>query len=347
MSVRVFPVADPSRVGEARREAALLAGRVGIGDVAASKLALVVTELGTNLLKHAREGELVLRGLGPRGARRAGVEVVAIDRGPGMQDVGRCLSDGYSTAGSAGTGLGAVARAASIFDVHSDPSRGTVVLAQVCEPKIGPRRAPAPAEAALLLDFGVISVPKAGESVCGDGWAVVSRGPRSRLTVVDGLGHGSEAAAAAREAERVFAAQGAADPWPSLPALLQACHVALATTRGAAMAVAEIDGAAGRLRYAGIGNIASSVLTAGGQHGLASHNGTVGHHLRKVQVFEQPWPEEATLVMTSDGISSRFGLEAHPGLLTRRPGLVAGVVYRDFTRQRDDATVLVARETHD
>src|SRR5687768_10037593 len=125
----ILPVTEPSQVGEARRAAAALAGRLGFDDRDAGKVALVVTEAATNLVKHARDGAVLLRPLDDAGA--VGIEVLALDRGPGMADVGRCLRDGFSTAGSPGNGLGAVRRLAAVLDIYSALGSGTALLARV------------------------------------------------------------------------------------------------------------------------------------------------------------------------------------------------------------------------
>ena len=105
-------VTDPSQVAEARRAGAVLARAVGFDEERAGRLALVVTESGTNLLRHAGGGHILLRAVDDHGA--AAVDVLALDRGPGMTNVARCLEDGYSTAGGAGTGLGAMRRLSAL-----------------------------------------------------------------------------------------------------------------------------------------------------------------------------------------------------------------------------------------
>ncbi len=160
--------------------------------------------------------------------------------------------------------------------------------------------------------------------------------------VVDGLGHGPMAAEAARAAVGVFSAQSDRDPVE----LIEASHLALRSTRGAALAIARIDLELGRLQYAGVGNISGVIVEAG--HGrttsMISHNGTVGHIVRKIQAFDYPWTPESLLIMHSDGITTRWDPARYPGLLRRPPGLIAGLLYRDHRRGRDDATVVVARE---
>ncbi|QEH34526.1 Serine/threonine-protein kinase RsbT [Aquisphaera giovannonii] len=329
----VVSVDEATRVGEARRLAASMAERLGFGGGTRSDLAIVVTEAATNLLKHATGGRLVLRPIDELGA--AGVEVLALDRGPGMADVGRCLADGFSTAGSPGNGLGAIRRLSTGFDIHSSPS-GTAMLARLVE---GP---PAARGTHPRSGLGVVNQALDGEEVSGDAWAVEEREGRTLIAVADGLGHGLPASEAAREAVRTFRDRAADGPG----AVLAAAHDALRKTRGAAMAVAEIDHLRGRLCYAGVGNISGSIV-AGPEcrgTGLVSHNGTVGHAVRKIQEFAHPWPAGALLVMHSDGLGTQWRLGAYAGLASRSPSLIAGVLYRDFRRERDDVTVLAARE---
>jgi hypothetical protein len=159
------------------------------------------------------------------------------------------------------------------------------------------------------------------------------------VLVADGLGHGPLAAAAATAACRVF--EGAATREPA--ELIQLMHAALAGTRGAAVAVARIDAARNVLRYAGIGNISGVVIDRGAARHLVSLHGTVGSALPRLQAYDYPFPEGALLVMHSDGLTTRWTPDQHPGLVTRHPALVAGVLYRDHARRRDDVTVLALR----
>lgn len=330
-SAIIISVADVSQAGEARRAATSLAARHGFSEEAQGKVALIVTEAARNLAIHAKQGELVVSLLEEAGA--SGLEILALDRGPGMADVARCMADGYSTAGTAGEGLGAMARMASTFDLYSLPGGGTAVLARVWA---SPRPGGAPAG---CLDVGAVCLPKHGEDVSGDGYAVDQEAGRCRIMVVDGLGHGPGAAAAAQEAIRIFERASREGP----VAILQAAHAGMRHTRGAAMAVAEIDAEKRQVRYAGIGNIVSSLITEKQRVNMVSLNGTVGHQLRQVQEFTYPWPEHALLVMHSDGLGTHWKLDSYLGLMAREPALVAGVLYRDFSRGRDDVTVLVAR----
>jgi anti-sigma regulatory factor (Ser/Thr protein kinase) len=322
----VTPVADPTQVAEARRTATALAAQHGFDEADRGRLAIVVTELATNLVKHASGGELLVRAVPP-----ADIEVLALDRGAGMASVERCLGDGFSTSGSPGTGLGAVARLADRFDVYS--GAGTVVFAMVR----ARRRGPPPAAA---LDVGVVAVPKPGQSVSGDHWTVEDRPGRAAVLVADGLGHGFLAMEAAKAAVEALRANAGLRPAEALAAI----HAALRPTRGASVGLAEVDLDRRTVAFSGVGNISAAVVLDGTVRQMVSHHGTLGHEARHIAEFTYPWSEHALLVMHSDGLGTHWALERYAGLATRHPSVVAGVLYRDFKRERDDVTVLVARE---
>ena len=321
---------DPSKVGEARRSANAIAMAIGLSEADAGKFAILASEAATNITKHASHGHLVLRSLGPDGA--AGAEVVAIDHGPGIADLNRALSDGYSTAGSSGTGLGAMSRLASVFDIYTTVGSGTVLVARLARAT--------PAGRARHFDVGVVRVAKQGEVACGDDWgiAVDERG-RAMVAVADGLGHGQSAADASRRAVDV-----AVDRSSDQPAMIVAqVHAALRSTRGAALAIAELEMTGTSVRYAGLGNISASLVSPSESKSLVSYGGIAGHEARKIQEFAYDWPAGALLVMHSDGLSGRWDLARYPGLSFRDPSVVAGVLYRDYSRGRDDSLVVVVR----
>lgn len=324
-----FPMGDPSRVGEARRHAAVLAGECGLDETAAGRLAIIVTELATNLIKHARLGRLFVSG---RPARRE-VEVLAVDEGPGIADVERSLRDGFSTAGTSGTGLGAVRRLAQQFDLHSSPGQGTVVVAQV-------RGAGAPGHSpSAAICVGAVSLAAPGEHVCGDGWGFAVEGHRASLIVADGLGHGPDAAEAAREALAAFAE----DPLASPREMLHRIHAQLRTTRGAAVMVAQADAAAGTIRSAGAGNVVARLISGVSDRSILGQHGTAGVTIRTPDETLTPWPPHALLVLCSDGIETRWKPELVVPVLGRDPGLAAALIVRDHCRGRDDATAAVLR----
>jgi anti-sigma regulatory factor (Ser/Thr protein kinase) len=326
----IIRVTDSTHAGQARRHAATLADEAKLGATEGGSLAIVVTEMATNLVKHAGSGTMVVESFARN--EGSGVRVLSLDKGPGIRDLSGALRDGYSTAGSSGSGLGAMKRLSHGFDIYTAPGLGTAVLSEFWPAKkISQHISP--------IDVGVLSVPIKGEDVCGDGWGAKQTSDSVLFMVVDGLGHGILAAEAAREAERIFASPKFESP----TSILDESHGALRKTRGAAMAVSALNLDKQLVSFAGVGNIGASIVTSDTSRGMASHNGTVGHHLNRIQEFTFPWSADSILVMYSDGLKSGWDLHRYPGIWSKHPALIAGMLYRDYSRDRDDVTVLVAK----
>ena len=327
--MRSFAISESSQVTEARRESIGLTRSLGFSEEDQGRVGIVVTELATNLIKHAGSGELRV-GASPTSGERC-IEILAIDRGPGM-DVETCLVDGYSTAGSRGTGLGASRRQATTFEAFSTAAGGTVLHARVCAGRCEYR----PRE---RTRWGAVVRPIAGELACGDAFAVRESPEQFVALMADGLGHGMYAAQASSEAIRIFERSVSLDA----DAIVKSVHDGLRPTRGAAIAVAAVDGVARRATYSGIGNIAGSLVQPGTSKRMVSNNGTAGHVASRIRAFQYGFEADCLLVLHSDGISSSWSLDRFPGLMQRDPTLSAAVLDRDFARARDDAAVLVAR----
>ena len=325
-----YDVAESSQAGAARRGAMTIAREVGLGEVEVGRVGIVVSEAATNMVKHAEGGRLLVQPIG--NGEASGVEALALDRGPGLTRYHEMLRDGFSTSGTPGTGLGAMLRQSSQFEVWSAPGRGTALLSRVWT---GPSRRPA-----ARLAIGGVSVPMPGEEQCGDRWTFREHQGRATVLVVDGLGHGPLAHDAASAAIAAFR-QSRADESPA--ALMEILHAALRPTRGAAAAILGLDPLRGHAAYCGVGNIEGRILHPGGEHHLVSYFGTLGHQVRKFHTFDYEFPRDATVVLHSDGIGRHWDLADYPGLLERHPALAAGVLYRDHQRGRDDATVVVVR----
>ncbi|PUA29053.1 MAG: serine/threonine protein kinase [Cellvibrio sp. 79] len=332
----VFRLEDNSGVAVVRRAGGALARELQFDETRAGQLALVITEAATNIVKHAGHGEILLRALHQKnenGIEFSGVEVIAIDKGPGITNLNFHMEDGNSTVGSYGIGLGTVRRLSHEFDIYSSANNGTalwiIIWAEAQKP------------AQSLWQIGAICVPIEGEEVCGDNWAIAASQRTLTLMVADGLGHGPDAAIAANAAVALVTSH--VDQTPSV--ILQRAHTALQGTRGAAVAVSKIDPDNTCINFAGVGNISVCVFYTGNARHLLSHNGIVGNNLRKLQEFSEAWDSNALLIAHSDGINTRWNLDSYPYLRQCHPGLIAAVLYRDFSRGRDDATVVVVRET--
>ncbi|VFR47331.1 Phosphoserine phosphatase rsbX [plant metagenome] len=326
----VFPINDASRIGEARRYAAQAIGGMEWDDDDAGRLALVVTELGTNLLHHAQQGRLLIA------ARTAAaeIEIVAVDDGPGIENLPRYMMDGVSSGSTPGTGLGAVKRLANDFDVHTVVPDGTVCVARIRRGRPDFRYVrPAP------LHVGAICVAAPGERECGDAWAVALAPDRVCAIVADGLGHGPEAAKASSAATQAFARHAGEDPGD----VVQCVHQALQATRGAAVCVTDWDLAGATLAYAGAGNINGRLLSGVFDKSIVTQHGTAGAQIRRPGVATTDVPRYALVVLHSDGIESRWKPDRLRPVLQRDPTLVAAILWRDHTRHRDDVTVVVLR----
>ena len=325
-----IPVVDRSQVAAARQAARAVAERAGFGETDAHRVGIVATELASNLVKHTGQGgQLLVRASNSAGAE---VEMFALDRGPGMPDVSRSLSDGYSTSGSQGTGLGAIRRLTDAFDIYSQHGKGTAVLA---------RLRPEGTEAGRSSGFDVagVSVAMPGEVECGDAWGVVTDRGRAVIGVIDGLGHGTHAAAAAAAAMMALANRSGGTSVETLTAI----HDAVRHTRGAAGTVVSIEPRGSVITVAGVGNVSAAIIADGQVRQAVSLSGILGHEVRQFRQYQYPWPTGALLVMHSDGLTSHWSLDSYPGLRLRHPALVAAVLYRDFQRGRDDVTVVVGK----
>lgn len=326
------PITDRSEVGEVRRRAVALATAAGFDDEAGGRVAIVATELAGNIVKHATRGHCLLSLVEVAGEPL--VQVVATDHGRGIGDPARALRDGYSTAGTPGTGLGAVQRLSRSFDLFSQPDRGLVVVARVGAHDASRARAGRPG-----VEVGAVEAPLQGESVSGDAWALERDGAVTTLLVADGLGHGPLAAESSSRAAAAFRRHSGRPPGERVERI----HDDMRGARGAAIAVARIDAAAHEVRYAGIGNIAAQIVVEDGSQSLISMNGTAGHIARSIREFSYAFVPGALLIVHTDGMSARWTLDSYPGIRLRDPAVVAAVLLRDHGRGRDDAAVVVAR----
>jgi anti-sigma regulatory factor (Ser/Thr protein kinase) len=323
-------VQDSSAIGEARRLATRLAEDLGFTEVRTGAIAIVATELASNLIKHAEMGEIFLH----VDQRLGRLHLIAHDQGQGMEDIGLCMKAGYSTSHTAGNGLGAISRLPDEFDLFSARGQGTTIACMFALKVL-----PTP----LPMVYGGFNLPYPGELVSGDRWEFVADERYAYAMVSDGLGHGLDAHKASKLASEAFHENIGNAPGP----ILSHIHTALIGSRGAAVAVARIDTQRLELDYAGIGNISGQIFSRDGVRSLVSRDGIVGQNARKFESIAYPWTEQSLLIMFSDGLGSRARLELdrQPGLDYHSPHVIAARLLRSFIRGRDDASILVASQT--
>jgi anti-sigma regulatory factor (Ser/Thr protein kinase) len=345
--MRWLAVEDASAVVACRNAGLAMASRLQFPAARADSLALAVTEAASNLHKHARQGAMLLAV--NRDADAPGIELVTIDSGPGLRDVGAAMQDGHSTTGTLGIGLGAIRRLADFCDLYSVPGHGTALVARFWPVLPGP----VPIRCAGLIR------PITGETECGDAFAVLRTDDAVTAVFCDGLGHGPLAAAAAAAAlaavlgepatgpagltgpasGRAGGPASASAPLSEPVALLERAHRRMSGTRGGAVAVVQVSGQLAR--FAGLGNVAAFILSAGSRKSMLSVPGIAGYQARAFRQFEYEVPPGAAVILHSDGISSRWEVAAVPGVETKDPLLIAAVLLAEAGIHRDDAGVLV------
>jgi anti-sigma regulatory factor (Ser/Thr protein kinase) len=329
-----YRIEDRSYLSLIKKEIARSAESMGFSAARIGKLDIIVTELLSNLVKFGiKKRELLWRPFVQEGL--GAIEILAIDGGDGISNTNRAMEDGYSTSGTAGEGLGAIRRLSDYFDLYSQPGQGTIALVRLFAEDHAPL-------ASLPLTTGAISVAKAGEKLCGDGYQIEYDRERRllRLLVTDGLGHGPEAHRASEAAQDIFNGQEGSDQ----SQLLTQMHHAIKKTRGV-VAMALGYGYAGQtLQYCGVGNISGRLLGYDGTKALTCFNGIVGHVLSS-RIHDQTlgWEKGKILVVHSDGLTSRWDLSKYPQVQKHDPTLIAACLYRDYNRGTDDITVLVSK----
>lgn len=343
-------IKDEAEVGAARRGVRRFASPLSFTEEELAEIDIVVQEMGTNAVRYARGGGRIhwTTTFGPAG----GLELFYWDKGPGIDDLERAVRDGVSSGGGLGAGLGAIQRLSDEFEVYSTTrgttsrlsgsrrtTHGTSILCRKWAAKAKAAGERVGDEGGVLRRIGAWSRCRSGEYVNGDAYFFTRRGGETLLAVIDGLGHGGGAKQAAE------AAVAALEGWSGEPLdeVILAAHDALRATRGGVMGAVLVSPEDERFYYAGVGNIEVRVFNSPEPARPIPSNGTLGVRLPQVRVWPHRWSEGTTFVLASDGVSAKWDLESYPGILKRSPQLLAGLLIRDYGRDSDDATALVAR----
>ncbi len=192
-----------------------------------------------------------------------------------------------------------------------------------------------------LAEWGVAERPMPGEDVSGDRHVAASAAHGLAIAVIDGLGHGPDAAFAAGRAAEVV--EGHPDAQPE--ELVRLCHEALQRTRGAAITIASIGAERGELVWLGVGNVQATVLQSEiaegrGREWVPLRGGVVGYVLPALRPARVQLRRDDVLVLATDGVRPVFGGWPSP---SEAPAAVAERILDAQARESDDALVLVAR----
>jgi negative regulator of sigma-B (phosphoserine phosphatase) len=188
-----------------------------------------------------------------------------------------------------------------------------------------------------MLEFGIATWTLAGESVSGDTAVIESANGTTLVAVIDGLGHGVEAATAAWTAAGILRKQ----PGESLIRLIQIAHQALGHTRGVAMSLASFQSDDDTMTWLGLGNVEGTLVDRQKPtHSIMLASGIVGHELPPLQAKTLSVRRGSMLIMTTDGVRSSLGQSIDSSGTAQ--DIADAILARQGTRT-DDALVLVAR----
>lgn len=319
-------VLSDTDVLKARRVGREMVTALGYNEIAGGAIEIAISELATNLVKHRTiNGRIIMKPVDDEG--KVGLEITAVDEGPGIQELASAMRGGESTAGTLGIGLSAVKRLMDVFSIESRPDKGTTVVARKWL-----------SDAAVpKMKFSVLSRPKPGEDVSGDAY-FIKHGPGYALfSVIDALGHGVGAHETVNVALKILE-ENYMEP---LITIIERCHKGLRHTRGAAIAVCRLDFTQRFLEHIGIGNVETRIYGGPEPSRPFCFNGTLGMAMERWRVIQYPYTEGSAIVMYSDGISGRFDLS--PQECAKTPQDIASLIFDEYIRDYDDATVLVGR----
>jgi anti-sigma regulatory factor (Ser/Thr protein kinase)/serine/threonine protein phosphatase PrpC len=334
---QVIPVALATDVHVARRAAKAMALAIGFDAKASEEITLVISELASNLVKHAQGGQLILTPAKDSG--RVGIQIESRDRGPGIADVEQAIKDGFSTADSLGYGLGTVNRLMDQFDIMSQrgPGAGTAIVCtrwlRVDKPSLSP----------CPLEFGAATRAYPTMTVNGDAFVIKRWHASALVSVIDGLGHGQYAHRAAQ------AAKGYIETHFDQPldAIFRGVGRTCRATRGVVMALVRFDYGGGDIRFsfASVGNIETRVFGGANRQQFIVPRGIVGGNAPLPRMTDHRWHPGSIMVLHSDGVSGRWGLADFPDLARESATTMAQRLLRALAKDNDDATIVLVRDT--
>jgi phosphoserine phosphatase RsbX len=191
-----------------------------------------------------------------------------------------------------------------------------------------------------LVSWGAAGAPLEPGTESGDLHVVLPAPTSTLVAAIDGLGHGPEAAAAAREAARLLHLHAEQSPLE----IVQRCHQGLRGSRGVVMSLASFDKTTGSLTWLGVGNVEGVLMRARGSDlpdgALIVRGGVLGYQLPQLRAAELPVLEGDTLILSTDGIRGGFANDLDLG---GEPELLAESIVTRYAKRSDDALVVVVR----
>lgn len=330
------PITHSSDANEARRLTKAMAIELGFDLKESEEFAIVVSELATNLIKHATGGQLVINSIEDGG--RLGIKIESQDDGPGIADVEQAIADGFSTTGSLGYGLGTINRLMDEFEIQPRPEgkTGTQIMC------LRWRREPIQKTKTCPLSFGIATHAYRNMELNGDAYVVNKSNEFALIALIDGLGHGQHANIAAQTA-REYIENHYDQP---LEALFRGAGRACRATRGVVMALARFDWKEGpiKLKFASVGNIEARVLGSPTPLNFIMQRGVVGLNAPNPVVTEYSWSLDYALVLHTDGLHTMWCWNDFTELAEAPATRAAQRLLQKLDKGDDDATVIVVRK---
>jgi anti-sigma regulatory factor (Ser/Thr protein kinase) len=324
--------AERSYLSLLKREIHSLAAGAGFSDRKIGAIDIVVSEIGTNLVNHGGGGHVLVKLIEDKGNQ--GIEILGLDKGPGMADVSRMMVDGVSTKNTLGQGLGAIKRLSDTFQIYSQINWGTIVLSRIFN------EAPPQYEKKPAFEISSLLVPKPNEKHCGDGFYSYLHRDKLIVFLGDGLGHGPHAEKAVLTAIESLKAGNSDDA----VTIIKRMHEDVKKTRGLVGTVGVLDIRRKMWSLCGIGNIYTKLSSHSNHYGYMPYNGIIGMNFSS-NIKEREFPYEAGqyLLFCSDGIKSRIDLGRHSSIQRCDPSVIAAVIYNEFARHTDDSGIVVCK----
>lgn len=329
----IFTVADRSYFALLKKSIHALAVEIGFSEERTAKVDIVVAELVTNLVKHAGGGQLIVKRIKDV-VYGDGVELISIDNGPGINDLKRMMLDGVSTTNTLGHGLGAIQRLSSKCEIYTQKNWGSVILSRIFKTeKEKSKKTP-------LVEISSLVLPKPGEVACGDGFYYKLTKEKLKLFLGDGLGHGPEAAKAVNTAVDAFRRNVDESPVD----VIRDLHNSVRKTRGLVACIAIFHFKEKLWRICGVGNISAKVSSYVNSKNYVAHNGIIGHNIpNTMKDQEVPYEPGQNIILCSDGLKTRWDLYKYPGIIKNDLSILTATLYKDHTRNSDDASVVAAK----
>jgi anti-sigma regulatory factor (Ser/Thr protein kinase) len=323
---------DLSYVALIKKDIRKLATAAGFSSARQHELDIVVAEITSNLVKHAVDGEMLV-GLVDINQSPA-IEIISLDKGPGMRDAKKMMPDGISTTQTLGQGLGSIKRLSDHMEIFSVPGWGTVMLVRKFV------LLPEAVKSTERISTRSLIVSKPGEHVSGDGWYKKITRDYIKIFLGDGLGHGPQANFAVSEAINAFKLC----PDNSPADILRFIHNSIRKTRGVVGLVITYNIKLKEWKVCGIGNIAMKETSLLSTKNHISYNGIVGHNIPNT-INDQTFAADTMrqFVICSDGIISRWDFAKYPMIQKYDSTIQAAVLYKDFGRRNDDMSVIIGK----